>query len=508
MLKDTSTESKSADDPVQTTAYFAIEQTDTNDSKDTVEVLKTGVELLGNYQTEQNQTDNVVTPGCNIFDCIIAFVYVIFITIRGLFPILGQVHAIHILYNWKNYIEEESETIAKYELVCASYGVYLVWLILKFLWNNIGDFIVSFYKGSWNKFIQLTPEQKQKTSMNNPIVFIFELDSKYSVFHVKNIYYNREIDMFDHFIGLIGLSIGSIGLLTIPLVWIDMYFYGDKFITQKESSAKYFFGHVFKIISTFGVHILFFSCENFFSERLANRILSRSMFGFTLIPYLIYCYFSYAIDWRYGYESRIEKLNSLNSQPNQPTQSINPNAELITIIPGEKLSPYVLFCCGTVMLTIGTGGLYWIYYIINIILTNLKLTNCEIILTCCTFGIYLIGKLWYESVKYLQSNRLKCSNIFIKIMLELTLFVLTLGMDYYFELAMNLSCLPNSKHYKVGTLQLVLFAPVITATDLNPLIRISSKLVLIGYNIIVYYFVAKVAESHNKLRIAIIVGCN
>lgn len=475
----------------------------------------THVEVIENNQ--DNKIDNKIKPTCSICDFVVACLYMIFIGVKAFFPILGQIHAIYILKDWKNYIEEEGEVVATLELICASYGIYLIWLIIKNIFLNIGKWIDKFYTKSWDKFIQLDDAQKKKLHKeNNTIFFLFNIYESYGPFDPKEIYYNKDFDIFDHFVGLIGLTIGSFGILTIPLIYTDLYFFGNKFIEQKISSIKYFFGHIFRLIVTFGFHIFIFSFDNFNSKRLSNRILSRSLFGIMIVPYLAYCYFSYAIDWRFGYYNRIEQLKALQYQK-QDKHEIRKSNEVsdelnkvfnelkstyeVTTLEGEYFTPYTLWIFGTIMLTVGTCGLYWVYYIFTLIIDNLQLNRLEIIITIFTLGLYVIGKIWFKSIEYLQNNRHNCKNKCNKFFIEFTLFFMSFGLDYVYETICNLMCLHDSKHYKIGLMRSLIFMPFLSSQKDNAWIRVPSKITLIGYNIIVAYLI--VNESPNQISSAI-----
>lgn len=462
-------------------------------------------------QTTENKQH--VGSACGTCDFIIALCYILFVTVKCVIPIVGQWHAIHILKNWDEYIDEEGKGMANYELVCASYGIYLVWLILKYLWNNLGGQIRKFYDGSWNRFVQLDDTTKQNLGCSNgPICFIRNgghlkhqnntINECYAV--PADVLYDRTYDIFDHFIGLLGLTIISFGIFTIPLIYLDLFHFGNKFIKQYKSLVKYFFGHCFKLITNFVVfHIIPFSVTNFNANRPIDRILSRSFFGITLVPYIIYCYFWYAFDWRWGYENRVRTLKIFNEALSKSATNETPKK----ILDGEMYTPYTLWICGTIMLTFGTFGTYWLFHLGYIIIDNLKLTFCEICLSVFSGGLYIIGKLWYKFVTYLYNERYECSNTFNKIVLEISLFVCTLGCDYLNEMIINIRCFHGSKRYSIGALQTLVFFPFFFASYQNPWIRIPSKLILIAYNVVVYYFII-VASNYSYIAIIVLVIIN
>jgi hypothetical protein len=85
---------------------------------------------------------------------------------------------------------------------------------------------------------------------------------------------------------------------------------------------------------------------------------------------------------------------------------------------------------------------------------------------------------------------------------EIGLFVITCGISYINDICENLQCVPFNKRHTVGSLQVLLFAPLIFKDHSNTVIRLIAKLILLGYNFVVYYFVT-VAINRTEITIPI-----
>jgi hypothetical protein len=365
--------------------------------------------------TNQDMNTELNVPKCGPRTFCLASIFFIFLTLYSLIPILGQWHLYHMWTNWDSYTTEEGTDIAIWESICATYGIYGVVLIIRYMWNNIGIYLRNKFKKSWDNFIQLEDgaDKEKLGNSYNVWSFVFNFGTLRRVGYdgweiCASDLYKKDFDMWDKFWGWILLSLLSCGILFLPLLWIDMYHFGKKFYTQEKVSEK----------ST------------------------------------------------------------------------------------------LKFIAGILYLSISTAGIYWIYYFGKIIIEDLKLNGCEIILALLTLGIYIIVKIWYRMCIRLRDNRLKCTNIFSKILLEITLFITSFTIDYWCEMWNNLKCMYGTKRHTIGVLQTVVFAPFFFSSSVNPYIRLPSKLILVAYNFIGYYFIITNATNNSPIAIVILAFVN
>ena len=440
-----------------------------------------------NIQQEQEQTnkfDNMCS--CIKFTLLFTIMY-LFYTIRSIFPIWGQLHAYHILNNWNEYCENEGLELAYYELICSSYGVYGVYLLYNMIWSK-----------SLNAFVQLTDDQINYLGNNNSIIlFIFD---KYEYFGNFNIY-DKKFNICKKIIGLIGLSICSFGLLTIPLIILDMYHFGNKFINQKDSMLKYLLGHMYLLISLFVfVHIINFSISNFDSDDKIDRFIARNIFGLGTVPYVIYCYYWYAFDWRFSYETNKQNIELNNNITDE---------EKIEQI--KKL--YNLYILGFFMLGIGTGGIYLYFYILYKIQNAMKFTKTEELFLYASLGlslfIILLLKFYsfcYANRKYYQSissENKTVWNIFLEMTNEIAIFISTCGMDYIGSTLTDIDYPLCHKKYNRAVIKTLFFAPFFLKSHINIHVRLISKFIIIIYNLILAYL-ATTRIDGDKKNVAII----
>lgn len=461
-----------------------------NSEGNTLPIAQTNIlsdENVTGYNDNNNNNGNNGNNGKNVFDCVkftfLFFTMYLFYTIRSVFPVWGQLHAISILQDWNNYCENEGSDLAYYELICASYGIYGVYLLLHFVFTKM-------WSKSLNAFVQLTDEQINVLGSNNSFaLFIF---NKYEYFGNFDMY-DKKFNLCKKFFGLSGLTICSLGLLTIPIILIDMFHFGNKFIQQKNSMYKYFLGHFYLIISTFGFHILVFTLSKFDSEDQLDRIIARNFFGLGTVPYMIYCYFWYAINWRFNYENNKDTvINNKNLSNGEAKIQI------------KKL--YYLYLLGFVMLVLATGGLYIIFFILYHIQKNMEFTECEKVMLYTSLGLYLIPKLVFEFYKLIYKNRKYYENIksenktvlqdIFQIINEIVIFIFTFGFDYMWSTLSDLLYIPGSHRYNRGIYKSLVFAPFFLQYNLNIFVRLISKLILLGYNFILAYFVTMAISDY------------
>lgn len=450
------------------------------------------VPIATELETMNIETTNVVSKEpfkltkC-VGNSIIVFFFLILYGLKSAFPFYGQYHAYQILTNWTTYCDEEGKDLATYELICASYGIYGIYLLFKFTFSSA-------FNCAFGWYVQLNDDEIEELNKNNCVrhfIFTWGFGDKF---------YDKKINFCKKFVGFIMLSIITCFILTPILVLIDLFRFGKKFITQTESSYKYVLGHIYMIIATFGIHIVQFTITKFFSERIVDRILARSAFGITLVPYCIYCYFYYAINWRWNYQNE---------------KAIIETSDLSAELKAKKLfTNDVCNVCGFFMLCFGTGFIYLIFYCGYIL--DIKLTEIEIYACVLTCGLYLIFKLIYEYYLWLFSSRKRYNNkenftsvdTLFFIMIEALIFISTCGMDYIANTIHELVfMIPGSKRFKIATWKSLIFAPFILATDLNITIRLIAKLFLCGYNFIIAYCIIMYgfAENNNHQLAAIII---
>lgn len=473
-----------------------------------------------------------VKTGIGCF-CLVS-VYTLWIFFWSIFPIYGQVRAIWICRNWDQYITEEDEETAYFELICASYGLYGIWLSLK----CIRKLYWKMWKGSLSMIFQLTDEEKQQYGKMTLLRYLWAWGNV--TFYPKccgccieteNLLIKKHYDLCQKFCGYAGITILSCGIATIPLLWCELRCFGNKFLAQHDSYFKYTLGHIYKILTCSFVHIIWFIYTRWDSDNVVDRVIANSGYLMWFPLYLVYCYFSYAYSWRYGYAKRMIELNPPSEVPIQATAVLTdrqtfdsidehksndyiqlatpPVVSAVTIRENTEqkqqsyFSPYSLWVIGSIMYIIGTCGFALIWFAFE----TIELTDREWQLVRDTCGTYFIYKIWNTPYKWLRRNRYICSNPFSKLFVEFGLFLITFGISYLEDIYKNLNCIPFEKRYTIGALQTLVFAPFFFKNHSNIAIRWISKLVLMGYNFIVYYFIA-VAVNYDIVTIPIFVVIN
>lgn len=486
-------------------------------------------------------------------------------TIPSIIPGLGQYLGWKVYKEYDEYVADDEKFTADYILVCSTYGVYGMYLLIKSAINKCGkcmdcisnmftcirDTYANALNSSWKMWCQ---------SLHN------------------------DLNFGDKFCGYVGMTILTLGTATFFMVWSDVSGYGRKFVEQHDDIVKYCLGHVFRLLTWGPLHVIGFSLKNWNATYMSDRVLSRCMFGITAVLYAVYCYYWYAVKWVYYNEpdlsntqqntqqnaqqntqqylvvpnpqeiqvrlveendygntpvAHVEVVNSNANQvvlPSAPpamsmaTERIKINHSLINSKEEQKSSEPIdnviqlelqtqqtvaekqtqstrdfLWFMGTIMLTIGTGGLYLVpFKIIEVIVRNIELTPEEWTYMQDTCGFYIFYKLWKVPYVYLMENRTKCTNCVSKLFLELGLFALTLSISWWTELD-NLYCVPFTKRYYWGLAQIFPLAPFLMIYAENTLVRLSGKAILIAYNIIVAYFVT-VASGNSPIAIALFVA--
>lgn len=487
---------------------------------------------------------------CGWFGCCCVFSFIVF---RSMFPIWGQYRAIWICKNWNTYVQEEDEETANLELICSTYGLYGIWLLLKCLKKPYWKL----WKFAVGMLVQFTDEEKStygKMKLWNYLTSYGNIERPnvccHSYFREPMDIYKKNFSICEIFSAVLILTILSLGTVTIPILWCLARCFGNKFVSQHDSYFKYTLGHIYKLLSCSIFHIISFVIRKWNSPHMVDRIIANSGY-FTWFPlYIIYCYFSYAYDFRYGYNERVCTANlhttipdqtesvvyiqsdnksntsgyiAINKQENKLNDVISvesieqtslPIANVVEIhksnVPQYRLDrDYLLsnatnlWWVGTFMYIFGTGGLALILFAFE----EMKFTPEEWKYIRNTCGFYIFYKSWKALYNTLQKNRYTCSNIFSKCFVEIMLFFVTFGVQYVVDLYHNLMCVPFEKRYTIGALQSLIFAPFFFKSHKNVICRLFAKLVLFGYNFIAYYFIS-VAVDYPHITIPIFVTIN
>lgn len=458
--------------------------------------------------------------------------YTLFLFLRSIFPVYGQIRALWIISNWKTYVNEEDEETAYFELICASYGIYGVWLSL----SCVRNIYWKLWDISLDLIFQLTNVEKEKyKNQNNLFSYLYlagNLDWQWrycnSKGEPKNETIYKNFNMCKKMFGYFGISVLSLGIFTLPLMWCEMRCFGNKFVLQHDSYFKYILGHIYKLLTCNIVHMLWFIVISWKSEYIIDRVISHSGYFMWFPLYVIYNYFWYAYQFRYKYKIETHQFNRKNNEENVFAETITQNkyqsiendiehksdstpvAYAVEIRENENNndnkyvcpSSFVVFV-GSFMFVIGTGGLAIFWFLTE----ALEFTDREWRLIADTCGLYILYKLWLSPYKWLRKNRYCCNNIISKVFLEIGLFFITCGISYLNDIIRNLQCVPFGKRYTIGAIQTLIFAPFIFKMHKNIIIRWTSKLILMGYNFIVYYLIVrKVKNYHITLPIFVTIN--
>ena len=475
--------------------------------------------------------------------------YMIVLAFFSAFPFWGQWRAYKIWKKYDEYVKEEDHFTADYQLTFASYGLYGVCIIFK----KLGTMWWKYVRKCHTTYSKL--HRGEEFNLSERICAYFGMLFLtlglgvicmlwYDAFHFSHKFTGEYMQAF--------------------LVTDDRRTHYDKPLW------KYWLGHALGLLSQGPFFILYFAYMYFNSPLLEQRVVARCMHGITAIFYAIYCYYYYAIKWVYynenttnenqqpsvrqnGFkqsqpitlatataatavpvskdsssdntvvatrvvlmENNANNGDTENNNRNEQTDLLvqNPNQDLelqVSAVEQEQVQELTKSCdnywlLGSIMLTIGTCGLYiFPYKPLEFCWNNLNREEWDkVVITC---GLYLLYILWKSPYDYLYSNRFKCDNIMSKIVLEVALFVWSLTTSYWLELPKNLYCVPFTKRWWFGVAQSFPFAPFLCSASQNTCIRLFAKLIINCYNAVAYYLILE-AVNYSFIAIVIMIVIN
>jgi hypothetical protein len=306
------------------------------------------------------------------------------------------------------------------------------------------------------------------------------------------------------------------GFLIIFRIWYIAFYYGNKFVYDSEQNktlSKYFLGLFFLTMSTFLLFIPFYFCQQlYYGTHSANwytRHFCQTICG--LIVFKIW-YELIVLSYTWIYKNKyVDKLNiGLNQQLELEDNHIITNYNKFVM---KQIG-------GHLILTICTLLLFAPYRLCEFTYIN---WNSDIKWKqelAKFFGYLIIFRLWYLAITnlwkqiYNENNGNNESNIFIIIMCQLCLTILTFGV-YAFIMIIeffdsmintNLIYMRGTPENTKGIIQATILTcglagPLFGSTDKNKIIRYISRLILVAINIVfITYITYCTLKLNNKYQ--------